>query len=130
MPRMVHGAEVVAAVRASLDIKGQEEGRERTVVLYTLHWLEATGYIRSNDKKMEDANRTFVLEPRAFEAMAQPLPKSLRGKKDEAARSVGDKLVDVVGGFGKEMAKETRKEFAEQLVGQVIGHAMKTFMSP
>jgi hypothetical protein len=62
--------------------------------------------------------------------MAQPQPQSLRGKKGEPTQSVGDKLVDVAGGFGKELGKETRKQVATQLVGAVIGHAMKAFSSP
>ena len=90
---------------------------------YTLRWLQETGYIKAYGT---DENRTFVLEPRAFEAMAAPLPRALSGA-DVAVRSVGEKLVDVAGGFGGELATETRKEIASQLVGQVIGHAMKAF---
>ena len=119
---MVHGREVVTAGRASLNISPDEEAQQYKFVAYTLRWLQETGYIKAYGT---DENRTFVLEPRAFEAMAAPLPKALRGA-DVAVQSVGE-LVDVAGGFSGELAKEARKEIASQLVGQVIGHAMKVF---
>lgn len=123
VPRMLHGREVVTAVRASLEMYTEEEAKQHKFVAYTLRWLQETGYIKAYGI---DENRTFVLEPRAFEAMAAPLPKALRGA-EVAVLSVGEKLVDVAGGFGGELATETRKEIASQLVGQVIGHAMKAF---
>jgi hypothetical protein len=99
VPRMMHGHEVVTAVRASLDLSPGEEAMQHKFVSYTLRWLLETGYIKAYGN---DENRTYVLEPRAFEAMAQPLPMALRGK-DAEVQSVGEKLVDVAGGFGQKL---------------------------
>jgi hypothetical protein len=126
VPRMMHAREVVTAVRASLELSPDEEAKQNKFVNHTLRWLQETGYIKAYGT---DENRTFVLEPRAFEAMAAPLPSALRGG-DLAVQSVGEKLVDVAGDLGREVGKETRKEVAAQLVGQVIGHAMKVFTGP
>jgi hypothetical protein len=123
--RRVYFPEVFNAVKASLELEPKEEEEQSKFFANTMMWLEETGYIRSRGAGQD---RKIVLTPRAFEAMAAPLPTSLRQKDEEKELlSVGEKLIDVAGGFGTELAKETRKQVASQLVGQVIGYAGRSF---
>jgi hypothetical protein len=67
--------------------------------------------------------------PKAFEALNATL-SALEGKKAKTdEKSVGARLSEVATEAGKEMAKETWKQAASEMVGQVIGHAAKVFTS-
>ena len=55
-----------------------------------------------------------------------PLPKSLR-ERDEAPKSIGEKMTEVAHQVGADLAVESRKQITAKLVGEVIGYAMKSF---
>jgi hypothetical protein len=124
VPRNIHARDVVTAVGVEADLAPEEQGKEHKFVSYTLRWLEDTGYIRAHGS---DANRTFVLQPKAFEALNATL-SALEGKKAQTAeKSVGERLSEVATDAGKAVVEETWKKLASEIVGSVIGHAAKAF---
>lgn len=128
LARQLHEADVMKPVKALLGFGPEEETVPSKFFANTVMWLEETGYIYSRGSGQD---RKIVLTPKAFEAMAAPLPKALRGKEVEASvPSVGEKLAEVATGAGKDIAKETWKQVSSQIVGQVIGHAAKVFSGP
>lgn len=108
---------------------------EANLVVHTVMWLVETGYLV---ERLRKKGKRYVLAPKAFEAMKAPLLASLQqGEEGTKTKSVGEKLVEVSREFSRELAKESRRqgasklvEVSSQLVGQVIGHAMKTFSGP
>jgi hypothetical protein len=118
--------EVVEALRSVIPFDGADGKRELTqFVQYTLIWLIDTDYLLASG----EIPRRLVLAPKAFEVLAAELPKSLRQKSDEEAKSLGEKFTDVSKELGSTIASEAKKQIASQLVGQVIGNAMKAFTS-
>ncbi|MGF1619475.1 MAG: hypothetical protein ACFCUR_02535 [Rhodomicrobiaceae bacterium] len=97
-------------------------------VAHTVMWLVDTGYIIL---RSSGANRKrYVLAPKAFEALSATL-SALEGKKaEEDEKSVGERLSEIAADAGKEAAKEGWRKTISEMVGQVIGHAMKAFTSP
>ncbi len=127
MARPLHEAEVMQAIKASLEFGPNEETLPGKFFVNTVMWLEETGYIHSRGSGQD---RKIVLMPKALEALNATL-SALEGKKaKEDEKSVGERLSEVATEAGKDLAKETRKQVASQLVGQVIGHAMKAFSLP
>jgi hypothetical protein len=125
--RMVHAQEVVNAIQDSLELAPGELEQQSKFFVNTMMWLEETGYIKSRGAGQD---RKIVLMPKAFEALNATL-SALEGKKAKTdEKSVGARLSEVATEAGKEMAKETWKQAASEMVGQVIGHAAKVFTSP
>ncbi len=108
--------------------KGEAASEENKLVTHTLQWLVDTGYLIMREGGAHV--RRYVLAPKALEALNATV-SALEGRKAEPnEQSVGQKLADVATDFGNELVGETRKQVAAQLVGQVIGHAMKVITGP
>ncbi len=108
--------------------KGDPASEENKLVVHTLQWLVDTGYLIMRESGAHV--RRYVLAPKALEALNATV-SALEGRRAEPdEQSVGEKLADATTTFGNELASESRKQVAAQLVGQVIGHAMKAITGP
>jgi hypothetical protein len=99
----------------------EEQRRKREVAHHTRVWLTDTGYL------LERPGNTYrwVLAPKALEILNAPLT-ALLPKERDGTKTVGTKLADVT----KEVATEGTKKAVAEIVGQVIGAAVKSFTGP
>ena len=110
------------------DEKHTPEAQEHQFVSQTLMWLVDTEYLIK--REAGSGVKRYVLSPKAFEALNATL-STLEGKSPKAdEKSVGERLSEVAADAGKEMAKEGLRKVMSEMVGQVIGHAMKVLSGP
>ena len=125
--REIVPAEVVKELSGIIEHKPEETDKQRNgFVAHTLRWLSDTHYLMADGQ----GAKRYVLAPRAFEALSATL-SALEGKRSVVdEKSVGQQLVDVSKDLGKEFGNKAKSEIAAQLVGTVIGHAMRVLTTP
>jgi hypothetical protein len=126
--RGIEPADVVAILKLppqeKLEKNHDAVSTETNFVAHTLRWLVETHYLILYETA---SRKRYVLAPKAFEALNATL-SALEGKKaKEDEKSVGERLSEVATEAGKDLAKETWKKLASEIVGGVIGHAAKAF---
>lgn len=121
--RRIDAAEVAKALNLA-PRPADEKPSEANFVAETVQWLTATGYLYEIQTAL--ASR-YVLAPKAFEALNAKL-SSLQGKDPKADEpTLGERLASGAVDAGTGLAKEAWKQVATEIVGQVIGYAMKAF---
>jgi hypothetical protein len=88
---------------------------------HTIRWLYETGYFTGQMSQYDVRVSNAVLTPKSFEALAA-VPDVLDGNK----QTLGQRL----GNFATSTASDAVKGGVNQIVGQVIGAALRGFIGP
>lgn len=120
----------VAQIAIALSLPAQEPQKvhdslslEHTLVQHTIDWLVETGCLMR--KTRGDGSHLYVLSPKAFEALNAKL-STLEGKQSAAEeKSIGERFSEVAQTAGKEAAREGLRKTVSEMVGLIIGHAVK-----
>jgi hypothetical protein len=111
------------------DIPGNDFDKpiDPSFLRHSIDWLAATGYLLGRERGTQTWNTTYVLSPKAFEAMAMPLPKALRASPQDSKLTIGEKLSQTFKEYGTQLGQNvidgSQKHVASQIIKELIGFA-------